>query len=158
MPGLFPDIHWGIPSLPWLPPEIPWETHVSPEDTLTFPAVIPDGPNYPLTFPDGHLKVLYIHWHPLLVWKRRWNFVFKIPGKACISKHKHISLFKTTCCKMITKKYLGIDITMTYDPGSCKQVHWPFTKNIVLFSNFNRSRSCLAEAGCSIVHFYIIVT
>ena len=21
------------------------------------------------------------------------------------------------------KKYLGIDITMTYDPGSCKQVH-----------------------------------
>ena len=67
MPGLFPDIHWGIPSLPWLPPEIFWETHVSPEDTLTFPDGhpwwpelppyipwrLPDGPIYQMTSPVG---------------------------------------------------------------------------------------------------------
>ena len=27
--------------------------------------VTPDGPNYLLEFPDGHLMDLYTHWHPL---------------------------------------------------------------------------------------------
>ena len=67
MPGLFPDIHWGIPSLPWLPPDIRWETHFRTEDTLPFPDGhswwpelppdipwrSPDGPIYPPTTPVG---------------------------------------------------------------------------------------------------------
>ena len=73
MPGLFPNIHWGIPSLHWLPPEILWETHVSPEDTLTFPDGhpwwpelppdipwrSPDGSIYPMTSPVG-MEIIFL--------------------------------------------------------------------------------------------------
>ena len=51
MPGLFPVIHLGKPSLPWLPPEIPWETHISPEDPLIFSDGHPWWPNLPPEIP-----------------------------------------------------------------------------------------------------------
>ena len=121
MPGLFPDIHWGIPSLLWLPTEIPWETHVNPEDTLTYPDGhpwwpelppdipwrSPDGPIYSMTSPVG-MEILFFFKR----FKRSWNVVFKIPGKVCISNRKHIN-FQNNMLQNNYKQKMEIDITWT---------------------------------------------
>ena len=89
MPGLFPDIYWGILSVPWLPPEIPWK----PMSALRTPwhslMVTPGARATPWHF----LTVTWLSYMPTdipcwseWVWKflfqmrftRRLNFVFQI--------------------------------------------------------------------------------
>ena len=56
MPGLFPDIPWGIPSLPWLPPKMPWETNVSPVIPWCSPLMARTIPWHSLRVTWGPLK------------------------------------------------------------------------------------------------------